>query len=32
VEDVRAAEAALDVEGLITEALEGETWIRVKPQ
>ena len=32
LEDVRAAEAALDVEGLIAEALEGETWIRVKPQ
>ena len=32
LEDVRAAEAALDVDGLIAEALEGETWIRVKPQ
>ena len=31
IEDVRAAEAVLDVEGLIAKALEGETWVRVKP-
>ena len=29
--DIEAAEAALDVEGLVNKALEGETWIRVKP-
>ena len=31
VEDVRAAEAALDVDTLVAKALEGETWVRVKP-
>ena len=31
IEDVRAAEAVLDVDGLIAKALEGETWVRVKP-
>jgi len=31
VEDVRDAEAKLDVEGLVAKALEGETWVRVKP-
>ena len=31
LEDVRKAEAALDVEGLAAKALEGESWIRVKP-
>ena len=31
VEDVRAAEAALDVDALVAEALENQTWIRVKP-
>ncbi len=31
LEDVEAAEAALDVEGLVAKALEGETWVRVKP-
>ena len=30
LEDVRAAEAALDVDALVAEALSGETWIRVK--
>ena len=30
VEDVRAAEAALDVEALVAKALEGEQWVRVK--
>ena len=30
-EDVRAAEAALDVDALVARALEGETWVRVKP-
>ena len=29
--EVRGAEAALDVEGLVARALEGESWIRVKP-
>ena len=29
--DIQAAEAALDVEGLIAKALEGEQWVRVKP-
>ena len=29
--DIEAAEAALDVEGLVQKALEGETWVRVKP-
>ena len=31
LEEVRKAESALDVEGLTARALEGETWIRVKP-
>ncbi len=31
LEEVRGAEAALDVEGLVARALEGESWIRVKP-
>ena len=31
VEDVRAAEGRLDVEGLMARALEGEEWIWVKP-
>ena len=31
LEEVREAEAKLDVEGLIAKALAGETWIRVKP-
>ena len=30
VEDVRAAEAALDVDALVAKALEGEQWVRVK--
>ena len=30
LEDVRTAEAALDVDALVAEALSGETWIRVK--
>ncbi len=30
-EDVRAAEAALDVEKLIAKSLEGEQWVWVKP-
>ena len=29
--DIEAAESALDVEGLIAKALEGQTWVRVKP-
>ena len=29
--DIEAAEAALDVEGLVAKALEGQTWVRVKP-
>ena len=29
--DIEAAEAALDVESLVAKALEGETWVRVKP-
>ena len=31
VEDVRAAEAKLDVDGLMARSLEGEEWIWVKP-
>ena len=31
IEDVRAAESALDVDALVAEALADETWIRVKP-
>ena len=30
VEEVRAAEAALDVDALVAEALAGESWVRVK--
>ena len=29
--DIEAAESVLDVEGLVAKALEGETWVRVKP-
>ena len=29
--DIESAEAALDVEGLVAKALEGQTWVRVKP-
>ena len=29
--DIEAAESALDVEGLVSKALAGETWVRVKP-
>ena len=29
--DIEAAESVLDVEGLVNKALEGETWVRVKP-
>ena len=31
LEEVRRAESTLDVEGLVARALEGESWIRVKP-
>ncbi len=31
LDEVREAEAKLDVEGLIAKALAGETWVRVKP-
>ena len=31
VEDVREAESVLDVDALVAKALEGETWVRVKP-
>ena len=31
VEDVRAAESALDVDALVAEALENQSWVRVKP-
>ena len=31
LEDVRKAESALDVDALVSRALEGETWMRVKP-
>ena len=31
VEDVREAEAALDVDALVTEALAADQWVRVKP-
>ena len=31
LEDVRQAEAALDVESLVQKALADETWVRVKP-
>ena len=29
--DIEAAESVLDVESLVNKALEGETWVRVKP-
>ena len=29
--DIEVAESVLDVEGLVAKALEGETWVRVKP-
>jgi len=32
IEAVRAAEAVLDVDALVAEALENQSWIRVKPQ
>ena len=32
LEDVVKAESVLDIDGLVTKALEGETWVRVKPQ
>nr|WP_326127743.1 tRNA uracil 4-sulfurtransferase ThiI [uncultured Oscillibacter sp.] len=31
LEEVRRAESVLDVEGLVARAMEGESWIRVKP-
>ena len=31
LEDVRKAEAVLDVDGLVAKALAGESWVRVKP-
>ena len=31
IDDVRAAEAVLDVDALVARAMEGETWVRVKP-
>ena len=31
LEEVQAAEAALDVEGLIARSLEGEQWVWAKP-
>ena len=31
IEDVRKAESVLDIDGLVAKALEGETWVRVKP-
>ena len=31
LEDVVKAESVLDIDGLVAEALEGETWVRVKP-
>jgi len=31
LDDVRAAESVLDIEGLMAKALEGKSWIRVKP-
>ena len=30
IEDVRAAEAVLDIDGLVEKALAAETWIRIK--
>ena len=31
LEDVVQAESILDIDGLVAKALEGETWVRVKP-
>ena len=31
LEDVVQAESVLDIDGLVGKALEGETWVRVKP-
>ena len=31
IEAVREAEAVLDIDGLVAEALESQTWVRVKP-
>ena len=31
LEDVVKAEPVLDIDGLVAKALEGETWVRVKP-
>ena len=31
IDDVRAAEAVLDIDALVARAMEGETWVRVKP-
>ena len=31
LEDVVQAESVLDIDGLVAKALEGETWVRVKP-
>ena len=32
IEAVREAESVLDIDGLVAEALESQTWVRVKPQ
>ena len=32
IEAVREAEAVLDIDALVAEALESQTWVRVKPQ
>jgi len=32
IEAVREAESVLDIDGLVAEALENQTWVRVKPQ
>ena len=32
IEAVREAESVLDIDGLMAEALESQTWVRVKPQ
>ena len=32
LEDVVKAESVLDVDVLVEKALEGENWVRVKPQ
>ena len=31
LEDVVQAESVRDIDGLVAKALEGETWVRVKP-